>query len=134
GKLHLAAKNMYIDRIGITETKQIKYNGLHTSHAFEVMELEDNIELYIGSDLLPKLGIFLQGVAHKWDEIDNSTEKKIDLESGKDVPTPNNSPYSTPEERNKLLQAIQPFLDENQNISKTSACTVPESIVLLPRE
>jgi hypothetical protein len=44
---------------------------------------------------------------------------------------PNESPVGTEAEREKLLSALTPYLEENESIPKDSFCTVPESVIEL---
>ncbi|KAG0161741.1 hypothetical protein DFQ30_005923, partial [Apophysomyces sp. BC1015] len=68
GKIHYAGKGHSVNRIGITELLEIKYNNRTITHQFEVMDLSDTTDIILGYDILPKLGITLQGVAYKWDD------------------------------------------------------------------
>lgn len=41
------------------------------------------------------------------------------------------SPFGTPEQQLQYMTAIQPYLDANANISKTSSCTAKDFVVYL---
>ena len=131
GTLYLAGKGKTIERIGITDPLTIKYHrGIEFTHTFEIMDMETDTDIYLSSDILPKLGIYLQGVAHKWDDEDESSNKDKNT-SDPDLPTPDESPYGTTEDRGKFWQIIKPSIEANESIPINSACTLPESVVRL---
>ncbi|CEP08640.1 hypothetical protein, partial, partial [Parasitella parasitica] len=125
--LKLAGKNNTVNRLGRTEPIEIKYNGKSSIHTFEIIEFDDNdqTDVILGYEILPKLGIALTGVAHNFDDavvFDDSINDEV---------IPNNSPAGTAEEQERFMSEIKPLLDENQAIPKHSFCTVPESVIHL---
>ncbi|CDH60654.1 hypothetical protein RO3G_15169 [Lichtheimia corymbifera JMRC:FSU:9682] len=130
GDIMYAGKDHSVKRIGITEPLRIRYNGRTLVHRFEVMEL-GHYNVILGFDLLPKLGIALQGVAAKWDDqVDHNVPDPSVHDSYKNL-KPNESPAGTPEERSKFLRAIQPKLAANAKVSKWSFCNIAESVIRL---
>ena len=128
GDIHFAGRGHLVKRVGTTQPLNIHYNGRNIIHTFEIMELQDDTEVILGLDIMPKLGIALTGVATNWD--DNA--QVASTEEDQDTPEPNNSPAGTAQQQSLFKNAIQPFLDANLSIPKDSFCTVPESIVHLP--
>lgn len=125
--LRLAGKNNTLNRIGRTEPIEIKYNGKTSTHTFEIIEFDDNdqTDVILGYEILPKPGIALTGVAHNFDNtviFDDSINDKI---------IPNNTPAGSIEEQKYFMKKIKPLLDVNQSISKHNFCTVPESVIHL---
>ncbi|KAG0165760.1 hypothetical protein DFQ29_001387, partial [Apophysomyces sp. BC1021] len=128
GQIQFAGHGHDTTRIGVTNPLKIQYNNRTITHSFEVMKLHKGTDLLLGFDIMPKLGIALTGVAIKWDD----QEHKPNTTTLTDIPEPNDSPAGTPETHANFLKAIQPFINANASIPKTSFCTVPESIVRLP--
>ncbi|KAG1464221.1 hypothetical protein G6F56_005129 [Rhizopus delemar] len=123
-----AAGNNSVRIYGITENLNINYNGINTKHSFHVINMDEELSLYLGMDILPKLGIGLTGVAHMWDnEKPNIYDDHID-----DDQPPNESPSGNEAERKRFFKYIIPLIKENEAIDKSSFCTMPESIVELP--
>ncbi|KAJ8651514.1 hypothetical protein O0I10_012927 [Lichtheimia ornata] len=129
GKIMYAGKNDVVKRVGITEPLQLQYNNRQFTHRFEVMDLEQ-YNLILGFDILPKLGISLQGVAVKWDDQQDDVQDPSVHDAYKKL-VPNASPFGTPDEQAQFTQAIKPLLDANTRIPKWSFCNIPESIIHL---
>lgn len=128
--LKLAGKNNTINRLGRTEPIEIKYNGKISTHTFEIIEFDDNdqTDVILGYEILPKLGIALTGVAHNFDDaviFDDSINDEV---------IPNKSPVGSVEQQEHFMKEIRPLLKINQSISKHSFCTVPESVIHLNTE
>ncbi|OAD72011.1 hypothetical protein PHYBLDRAFT_169920 [Phycomyces blakesleeanus NRRL 1555(-)] len=90
-----------------------------------ILDLAENKDVSIGTDLMPSLGIHLLGLAESW--YGSNTPQ---------TPTPiaeieklNNSPAGTPTEHSQFIKALLPFIKANEAIPITSFCTVKESIV-----
>ncbi|KAG0753167.1 hypothetical protein G6F63_015665 [Rhizopus arrhizus] len=80
---------------------------------------------------MPKLNINLTGLAVTWDSPNISTiPDPIDPSPIK----PNKSPAGTHQQREQLMDALQPYLSANARIPSTSACPLPEAIVRLETE
>ncbi|KAF7720830.1 hypothetical protein EC973_005985 [Apophysomyces ossiformis] len=129
GQLNFAGHGHYTDRIDITKPLQIQYNKHVVSHSFEIIDLPQGMDVLLGFDIIPKLGIALVSIATKWDDSkqnSNNSDKIIDILE------PNNSPARTAKEHATFITAIQPYINANEAILKTSFCTVSESIVELP--
>ena len=101
-KIYLASKSNHSTSLGTTNIS-LSYMGRELQHEFNVMDLSLSTQISIGSDLMPKLGIALTGLATSW-----HTYSKIPKE---ETPTsmsePNNSPAGTEEERKQFMQAIR---------------------------
>ncbi|KAG1107564.1 hypothetical protein G6F42_016325 [Rhizopus arrhizus] len=132
--------NCRTKRIGQTEPMEVKYmNGITFKHKFEIIEFSDEMktdfDILLGSDILHKMNIYLSGVAHAWpddnkkemsqfENINYDTDNKYDSE---------NADYGTPEQREKLMEAIQGSLNANKEISPTAVvCSMEESVVRIP--
>jgi hypothetical protein len=123
--------------LGETDPLKVTYiNNISFDHKFELLDFNDNMpfDVLLGTDILCKMNIELTGVAVKWDD-QNELEtdelfKNLDLDECEYEP--NNSPYGTKEEQEMLMAAIDQAIKENQRISVTSFCTVPESVIKLP--
>ena len=127
GLLNLAGKNNTLNRIGVSESINIRYNGKSLSHSFEIMEFSENdkVDVILGTDILNQLGITLSGVAHTWDDtviFDDSID---------DTVKPNNSPSGSTVQQKFFMKELTPYINANQNIPKNKFCTVPESTVHL---
>ncbi|SAM02958.1 hypothetical protein, partial, partial [Absidia glauca] len=129
GTLLLAGDNNKVNRIGTTHPLLIHYNYKTIYHAFEIMNLPDQIDLYLGMDLIPTLGIYIGGLAVQWsDQITSVKEKAVDDHP----PEPNDSPAGTQEEQKTFHTTLQSYVKANQSIPTTSFCPLDISIVTLP--
>ncbi|CEP10697.1 hypothetical protein [Parasitella parasitica] len=130
-------KNSTVRRIGQTEPMEVTYtNNIKFDHVFEVIEFNDELstefDVLLGIDILPKMNIYLQGVAFKFpdSERDNELKQFQDINHDKENKfDPENADYGTPSERKELLAQIQPALDRNMAIPSDAACTMPEAVV-----
>jgi len=127
GLLNLAGRNNHVNRIGVTESIEICYNGKTSFHSFEIMDFDssDKFDVILGNDILPQLGITLSGVAYKWDDtkiFDDSIDDSVKL---------NESPAGSVTQHKSFISEITPYLDANQSIPKSTFCTIPESVVHL---
>ncbi|CEP06855.1 hypothetical protein, partial, partial [Parasitella parasitica] len=128
-----------IKRIGKTEPMEITYlNGIKFDHSFEIIDFNDEMaeefDVLLGVDILPKLGIYLSGVAHCWAD-DSTTEmeqfKNINYDND-NAYDPANADYGTRKEREALMKQIEGALEANKLISPDAVCTMPESVVHIP--
>jgi len=130
-------KNSTVTRIGKTEPMEVTYtNNIKFTHEFEVIEFNDELstefDVLLGVDILPKLNIYLHGVAYRFPDSERDKELKQFEDINHDKQNkynPENADYGSPSERKELLAQIQPALDENMAIPSDAACTMPESIV-----
>lgn len=130
-------KNSTVTRIGKTEPLEVTYtNNIKFTHEFKVIEFNNKLstefDVLLGVDILPKMNIYLQGVAYKFpdSERDNELKQFQDINHDKkNKYNPENADYGTPSERKELLSQIQPALDANKAIRSDAACTMPESVV-----
>ncbi|GAN11884.1 hypothetical protein MAM1_1196c11506 [Mucor ambiguus] len=130
-------KNSTVTRIGKTEPMEVTYtNNIKFVHQFEVIEFNDKLstefDVLLGIDVLPKLNIYLQGVAYKFPDSEKNKEMKQFEDINHDQQNkfnPENADYGTPSQRKELMAQIQPALDENMAIPSNAACTMPESVV-----
>jgi transposase InsO family protein len=126
-------------RIGKTRPMTVTYtNNISFKHAFEVVEFSDIMEtefdVLLGIDILPKLNIYLGGVAFNWPN-DIAQESKqfenVNFDNDKHY-DPDNALYGTTEQRKEYINMIQDSIDRNATIKPKAACTIPESIVKIP--
>ncbi|OAD73082.1 hypothetical protein PHYBLDRAFT_71588 [Phycomyces blakesleeanus NRRL 1555(-)] len=128
GKIVLATNNAIAHRLGVTKPIKVFYNNKHIIHSFEVLDLAENIDVSIGTDLMPSLGIHLLGLAESWYG-SNTPQTPTPIA---EIEKPNNAPAGTPTEHSQFMKALLPFIKANEAIPITSFCTVKESIVRLP--
>ncbi|KAG2189718.1 hypothetical protein INT46_002651, partial [Mucor plumbeus] len=129
GIIKLAKNNSVVERKGCTQNEiKITYGNKITSAQFEIFDLFDNLHCVIGMNLLTKIGIIIGNVITEWGN-----------EIGYDIPVidptpykPNETPFGTEAERNMMLQQLEPFLQQNKNISPKAYCTIPDSEITLP--
>jgi hypothetical protein len=125
----LAKNNSVVERKRCTQNEiKITYGNKITSAQFEIFDLFDNLHCVIGMNLLTKIGITIGNVITEWGN-----------EIGYDIPVidptpykPNETPFGTEAERNMMLQQLEPFLQQNKNISPKAYCTIPDSEITLP--
>lgn len=126
-------------RIGQTEPMEVTYlNGITFQQQFEIIEFNDQMktefDILLGNDILPKLGIYLSGVAHACPddsrkELSQFENVNYDLKNEYNL---ENADYGTPEVRKKLLESIQDALNENTQIKPDAVCSMQESVVQIP--
>ena len=131
--------NSRTKRVGQTEPMEVTYlNGISFKHKFEIIEFNDEMktdfDVLLGSDILPKLKIYLSGVAHAWPQDLNremSQFENINYDT-KNEHDPENADYGSSTERKDLMKAIQNSLDQNIKIRPDAVCSMKESIVQIP--
>ena len=131
--------NCRTKRIGQTEPMEVTYlNGISFKHKFEIIEFNDEMktdfDVLLGSDILPKLKIYLSGVAHAWPQDlkkEMSQFENINYDT-KNEYNPENADYGSSTERKDLMRAIQDSLDKNIKIRPDAVCSMKESIVQIP--
>jgi hypothetical protein len=112
---------------GKTNALQIHYNYKTYTATFDVMDLAQEREMSIGTDLMTLFGIGYTGLAVSW-----TPPVKTEEESPfKDVVVPNEDPYGTPAQQSRFLAQVQSHIDRNQAIDKHSLCTHPDAVVRL---
>ncbi|KAG2195429.1 hypothetical protein INT46_008462 [Mucor plumbeus] len=131
--------NSRTKRVGQTEPMKVTYlNGIMFEHQFEIIEFNDEMktefDVLLGSDILPKLKIYLSGVAHAWP---NDSKKEMSQFENINYDTkneynPDHADYGSPIEREKLMKLIQNSLDKNIKIRPDAVCSMQESIVHIP--
>jgi hypothetical protein len=126
-------------RIGKTRPMTITYtNNISFKHAFEVVEFSDimqtEFDVLLGTDILPKMNIYLGGVAFNWPN-DIAKESKqfenVNFDNDKHY-DPDNALYGNTEQRKEYMKMIQASINKNMNIKPKAVCTIPESIVKIP--
>ncbi|SAL96045.1 hypothetical protein, partial, partial [Absidia glauca] len=96
---------------------------------FEVIDLEEGVDCYIGDDLINLFNITVSNIPCHWpDQKLEPTKENHNIDT---PPEPNNSPAGTPIEQQEFMQAIAPYTDKNQQIPKTSFCPLDISIIRL---
>ncbi|KAG9062273.1 hypothetical protein KI688_006605 [Linnemannia hyalina] len=132
GNFTLANKST-VERIGVTDQVEFEFNGRFLSAPFEIIG-DQEFALTIGMDLFYHMGFALCGLP---DIKEMSPAHDVPVEDEK----PSLRPITTPEEeltadfkrmKGRFLDAISKALKDNENISKTSHCPVPEMMVYLP--
>lgn len=114
--------------MGQAEKLNISCNGHTRKHEFDMLELDDSIDVILGKDILPHIDVALTGVVVNWDDNKVIYDDSIDDSEYQ----PSISHAGAVEEHKALLAALQKYIDDNQKIDKKSFCTIPESIVCLP--
>ena len=94
---------------------------LYKYFKFDILDLDDSIDVILGKDILPHIGVVLTGVAVNWDDNKIIYDDSIDDNEYK----PNISHAGSVEKHKALLAALQKYIDENQKIDKNSFCTIP---------
>ncbi|SAL94830.1 hypothetical protein, partial, partial [Absidia glauca] len=129
-RLHLAGKSSTVLGLGKTDPMQVQFNNVTLTHQFEVLELEDGIDCFIGEDLISLFNITITNVPHQWpDQKHEPTKENHNIDN---PPIPNQSPAGTTTEHQAFITAIQPYTDLNQRIPKSSFCPLDISIIRLP--
>ncbi|KAF1806162.1 hypothetical protein V8B55DRAFT_1569087 [Mucor lusitanicus] len=129
GVIQLAQKDVSFEKIGNTaETLAVRYNSKTIQSKFEIFDIIKDIYVCIGMNLLPQLGIQINGLAYDWDGHTGLEIPDIDPSPY----TPNDSPYGTDSERATLLSSIQPSIDANKSIPPGAYCNLPNSSIILP--
>ncbi|SAM00593.1 hypothetical protein [Absidia glauca] len=128
-RLQLAGKDNILMGLGKTAPITVSFNNVTLKHQFEVIDLEDGIDCYIGDDLINLFNITVSNIPHQWP--DQKLESAKENHNVDNPPEPNNSPAGTPEDHQEFMQAIQPYTDKNQMIPKTSFCPLDISIIRL---
>jgi transposase InsO family protein len=127
--LHLVGKNNTINTHGQSIPILIEFNNKKKLHTFEILDLADGVDCYIGNDLFDYFGITISNLLYAWPNHD--LRAKHDNHKIDDPPIPNDSPAGTPEERQLFLEKIKPFTELNRQIPVTSFCPLDISIVRL---
>ncbi|KAL9537680.1 hypothetical protein PS6_011710, partial [Mucor atramentarius] len=96
--------------------------------------MAEEFDVLLGVDILPKLRIYLSGVAHCWaDDRDKEKEQFKNINYDNDnAYNPENANYGSPKEREFLMKQIEDALEANKNIPPDAVCTMPESVVHIP--
>lgn len=129
GVIQLAQKDVSFEKIGNTaETLAVRYNSKTIQSKFEIFDIIKDIYVCIGMNLLPQLGIQINGLAYDWDGHTGLEIPDIDPSPY----TPNDSPYGTDSERATPLSSIQPSIDANKSIPPGAYCNLPNSSIILP--
>lgn len=130
GTLSFVDKNSFATRIGKTKPLEVKYRGKPTfEHSFEIIEMPQNkIPILIGRDLIPKLGIKIENIAHTFEEQEEIIfEDKVDTEEY----MPNVSKACSDEEYEAFMQRMAIYLEANSNINIHELCPLKEAVVHL---
>ena len=89
---------------------EVTYNFKTIHSKFEVFDLFNDIHVCIGMDLIYSLGIEIANIATSWDDQVGPSFPAIDPSPA----TPNNDPFGTPDERNRMMESIEPFIKANR--------------------
>ncbi|CDH61116.1 hypothetical protein RO3G_16746 [Lichtheimia corymbifera JMRC:FSU:9682] len=112
GSIHLAADGLTVPRMG------------------SIKDMNPEIPVYLGMDILSKMGIGFTGLTSAWPNMvapSSMDSTVIDPEPYE----PNNSPAGTDVQRDAFFKKIDPLILDNKRIPKTSFCTLDESIITL---
>ncbi|CEP09195.1 hypothetical protein, partial, partial [Parasitella parasitica] len=114
--------------MGCTDEKiKLTYNSRVCYSNLEVFDIFNGLHVIIGMDLIAQLGITISNLAMDWDDDNNLEIPPIDPNPY----IPNNQPFGTDEERQKLLDEVMPLLEANKQIDPKSHCTLPGSTLRL---
>jgi hypothetical protein len=130
GTFSFADKNSYAERSGKTRPLEVLYRGKPVfSHSFEIIEMPQNkIPVLIGRDLIAKLGIIVNNIAHTFDEKEEIIfEDYID----EDEYIPNVSKACSEEEYKAFMDKMSVYLEANSNIDIHKLCPLKEAVVYL---
>ncbi|KAK4519471.1 uncharacterized protein ATC70_009707 [Mucor velutinosus] len=129
GIIKLAQSNTVVNRKGQTEEElKINYGSKVVYSKFEVFDLFDDVHCVFGMDLLYKVGITLGNIAADWSDRIGYEIPDIEPNPYK----PNEDPYGSKEERQLMMNELQPFIDANTSISPKAYCNLPDSEIRLP--
>jgi hypothetical protein len=111
----------------------IDYDGVNKKilHKFDVIDnklLTNSNKILVGMDLMPKLAIYLVNVAHKYKDTTAITD---DVDANQAY-VPNVTPYGSVKEQFAFSKALQPYIDQNKAIDKTTLCNLLETVLYLP--
>ncbi|OAQ35434.1 hypothetical protein K457DRAFT_44010, partial [Linnemannia elongata AG-77] len=131
--IDLLANKSVVEHIGVTNQVEFEFNNRFLSAPFEIIDDQES-PLTVGTELFYHMGFALFGLP----EIkEMAPTNDIPVEDEK----PSLRPTVTHEEeltsdfmrmKGRFLDAISKVLLDNENISKTSHCPVPEIMVYLP--
>ncbi|KAI8063255.1 hypothetical protein BC940DRAFT_243507, partial [Gongronella butleri] len=137
GFVQTAVEDVLVPRVGVTEPIKITNGDKSVIHRFEVMQMPGDT-ISIGLDIMSDLGIGVFGLqaAHnsrkKLKGVIHAPDNDSVMCDAEPPAVANHSPVGTPEEREKLMAAIQPLIDANQAIPKSEFCQLPGALIELP--
>ena len=128
GIIKTCQKDNVVTRIGCTDEKiKLTYNSRVCNVNLEVFNIFNGLHVIIGMDLIMQFGITISNLAMDWDDDNNYEIPCIDPNPY----TPNNQPFGTVVEREKLLAEVMPLLEANKQINPKAHCTLPGSTLRL---
>jgi hypothetical protein len=128
--IKLGEKGTAVKRIGETQNKvNLFYNNISKDAKLEIMNIRDEVDVLLGTDLLHELNITMHGLVMDWDSNEHHIlPPLIDPNPN----PPNNSPYGNEAEMKTVKDKIQPYINANVAIDPASHCTLPNSEVSIP--
>ena len=132
GTIELAIPGFSTPRIGLTDLLQLIYGTDTLTTRLEVIKDLNGPPVFIGTDILAKLNIPLNGLPFRLNDA-VVTDEQVDTI----VPTiESDSALScadkpTDEQKAAAMQSIQPELDENANIPPSDPCPLGMAVVRL---
>lgn len=127
--ISLGKSDIKVKRIGKTKRElEIFYNDITCHAKFEIFDTND-VHVIIGMDIMRELGIGITGLTYDWETPDHDmVPDPVDPK----MYTPNESPHGSKEEREKMYNVLQPFIDANANLDPRGHCNLPGSLIELP--
>lgn len=116
--LQLAGKESTLKELGKTAPILIAFNNVTLNHQFQVIDLEEDVDCYIGDGLIKLFSITVSNIPCHWpDRKLESTKENHNIDNPHES---KNSPAGTPKDHQELMHAMQPYTDKNQMIPKAS--------------
>jgi predicted aspartyl protease len=125
GHVYLALEQFHAPRIG-TITAEIKHNNITTQATFEVAQLHHS-KLILGMDLLPTLGIEIQGISLNWPTTPPPPAPPIPQDDV--LETHRNPELSSAVGPDNIAYEWLPSLERNAALPEDSVCNLPYSTV-----
>ena len=128
GIIKTCQKDNVVKRMGCTDEKiKLTYNSRVCNVNLEVFDIFNGLHVIIGMDLITQFGITISNLAMDWDDDNNYEIPCIDPNPY----IPNNQPFGTESERNRLFAEVNPLLEANKQIDPKAHCTLPGSTLRL---
>ena len=129
GFIELAIPGFKVPRIAITDPVILQCGEIRIKTQLEVVKQLNGPEIFIGTDIISKLEIPINGLPFKLDH-DISEESHLD-QIDPTVEISDDSQDITKEMLNTAMNEIQSELNNNENISPLEICPLPMAVVRL---
>jgi hypothetical protein len=130
GSFSFIDHNVTAQRTGKTQPLKIEYKGkVAFNHSFEIVEMpEKKLPILIGRDLIPKLGITIEGIAYNFE---NNEDITFDDTVNHEKYIPNVSKACSEKEYMEFVKDLEPYMKANGEINVHDLCPLPEAVVYL---